>query len=336
MNDLEQKVWQTIVQYQMLEEQDKIVVAVSGGPDSMCLLHVLKQIQQEKLPAIELIVAHVNHQLRKEAKQEEKYVQAYCEKRKIQCFVKEVNVLEMAKEQKKGLEEMGREVRYDFFKEIAQKTGANKIAIAHHQNDNAETILMNVLRGSGISGLNGIMPVREKKWIRPLIDCSRKQIEQYCEEKELKPCMDQTNFQNEYTRNKIRNIAIPYIQQEFNPNIVKTLARLSQIAQEENAYLDKQVQKAYQMVVLEENPKQQIVVDLKKWNACDVFLRKKMVIKILKNLTGNLTGIEKTHIDDIVRLCEKEVGNKYLKPNKILKVMVCHKKVFFTREPNLP
>lgn len=101
MNDLEQKVWQTIVQYQMLEEQDKIVVAVSGGPDSMCLLHVLKQIQQEKLPAIELIVAHVNHQLRKEAKQEEKYVQDYCEKRKIQCFVKEVNVLEMAKEQKK-------------------------------------------------------------------------------------------------------------------------------------------------------------------------------------------------------------------------------------------
>ena len=131
-----------------------------------------------------------------------------------------------------------------------KETDSNKIAIAHNKNDKIETIIMHLLRGSGLSGLKGIEPIRDNKFIRPLIECERSEIEQYCEENNLNPCIDKTNFENEYTRNKIRNIVIPYIKQEFNPNILQTLSRLSEVVTEEVEYVDKQTQKIYQQILM--------------------------------------------------------------------------------------
>ena len=140
----------------------------------------LNEIKEEM--KFEIYVAHINHMIRKEADDDEIYVQQYCEKNNIQFFVKRVNVQEIANIQKMGTEEAGRNIRYEFFEEELQKVGANKIAIAHNKNDKIETIVMNLLRGSGLSGLKGIEPIREQKIIRPLIECERQEIEQYCEQ----------------------------------------------------------------------------------------------------------------------------------------------------------
>ena len=162
------------------------------------------------------------------------------------------NVLEMAKQQKRGTEEMGRIVRYDFFNYVANKVSADKIAIAHTENDNAETVLMNLMRGASLEGLKGIEPIRGK-FIRPLIECSRDEIEAYCEENKLDPKFDKTNNDNIYTRNKIRNLLIPYIKKEFNPNIVDSLNRLAVLARQDAKYFSEIVKNEYKNLVIFEN-----------------------------------------------------------------------------------
>lgn len=190
--------------------------------------------------------------IREEADSETEYVKQYCEKNNIKCFVKMANVLEMAKQQKRGTEEMGRIVRYDFFNYVANKVSADKIAIAHTENDNAETVLMNLMRGASLEGLKGIEPIRGK-FIRPLIECSRDEIEAYCEENKLDPKFDKTNNDNIYTRNKIRNLLIPYIKKEFNPNIVDSLNRLAVLARQDAKYFSEIVKNEYKNLVIFEN-----------------------------------------------------------------------------------
>ena len=169
----------------LIKDGDKIVLGVSGGPDSMCMLDMMRELKEEKNINFEIYVAHINHMIREEAIDDEKYVQNYCLKHNIEFFVKRADVQKIANDKKIGTEEAGRKVRYDFFEEVLQKTGSNKIAIAHNKNDKIETIIMHLLRGSGLSGLKGIEPIRDNKYIRPLIECERREIEQYCEDKKL-------------------------------------------------------------------------------------------------------------------------------------------------------
>ena len=159
---MQDKVLNTIKKYNLIDDGDKIVVGVSGGPDSICLLNVLKSILKENILKFELVVAHINHGIREEADSDEQYVKDYCKENKIPFYAKHVNVSQIAKEQKKGTEEVGRNIRYNFFNEILEKEHANKIATAHTKSDNSETVFMNIIRGSGVSGLKGIEPIRDK------------------------------------------------------------------------------------------------------------------------------------------------------------------------------
>ena len=223
-----EEVLKTIEQYNLIEDGDKIVLAVSGGPDSIAMLDILRQLRDEI--KFEIYVVHINHNIRgKDADEDEEYVKKYCENYNIKCFSKKIDVPTIAQNEKIGTEEAGRKVRYEYFDEILQKTNSNKIGIAHNKNDKVETIIMHLLRGSGVSGLRGIEPIRENKFIKPLIECDRQEIEKYCKENNLQPRIDKTNFENEYTRNKIRNIVIPYIKEQFNPNIIETITRLSEV-----------------------------------------------------------------------------------------------------------
>ncbi|MCF0124688.1 MAG: tRNA lysidine(34) synthetase TilS, partial [Clostridia bacterium] len=221
-------------------------------------------------------------------------------------------------------------IRYDFFNEILKQTGAQKIAIAHNKNDNSETIIMNIIRGSGISGLKGIEPKRGI-YIRPLIECERSEIEKYCDEKNLEPRIDKTNLENEYTRNKIRNIVIPYIKKEFNPNIIETLDRLSNIVSEEENYIAGQVVKAYGNIALDEN-EEQIILDLKKFNKQEKVIKSRVLLYTITRFFGSAKGIEKVHIEDIIKLCENNIGNKFLTPNKNLKILVKNHKIYCTKQ----
>ena len=313
---------------ELIKDGDKIVLGVSGGPDSICMLDMLRELKEKQTIKFEIYVAHINHMIREEAIEDEKYVQDYCKKYNIECYVKRVDVQQIAQSKKIGTEEAGREVRYSFFEEVLQKTGSNKIAIAHNKNDKIETIIMHLLRGSGLSGLKGIEAERENKYIRPLIECERQEIEEYCREKNLNPRIDKTNFENVYTRNKIRNIVIPYIKNEFNPNIIQTLSRLSDLATEESDYIEIQVQKIYQKILIKKEDKQ-IVLKLKEFNNQDKFIQGKLILNAIKELMGSTEKIEKVHIEDIIKLCNNNVGNKYLTPNKNLKILVKEKKIFF-------
>lgn len=327
---MKQKVLETIKKFNLIKDGDKIVLGVSGGPDSISMLNILNEIKHEQSIKFEIYVAHVNHLIRKEAIDDEKYVEDYCNKKDIEYYIKRIDVEQIANNKKIGTEEAGRNARYDFFEEILQKTGSNKIAIAHNKNDKIETIIMHLLRGSGLPGLKGIEPIRDNKYIRPLIECERQEIEQYCEENELNPRIDKTNFENEYTRNKIRNIVIPYIKQEFNPNILQTLSRLSDVATEESDYVDKQTQKIYQQILMERTNKQ-IVLNLKEFNKQEKVIKNRLILLATKQLMGSTQGIEKIHIEDIIKLCNNNIGNKYLTPNKNIKILIKDKKINFIK-----
>ena len=198
---MKEKVLETIKKYNLIENGDKIVIGVSGGPDSITLLKVLLEIKKEKVYNFEMVVCHVNHMIREEAIEDEEYVRQFCEKYNVEFFAKRIQIEKVAKESKIGTEEAGRIARYKFFNEILEKTSSNKIATAHTANDNAETVLMNIIRGSGTTGLKGIEAKRDNL-IRPLINGSREEIEQYCEANNLNPRIDKTNFENIATDTK--------------------------------------------------------------------------------------------------------------------------------------
>lgn len=335
---LEEKVLNTIKKYELIENGDNIVIGVSGGPDSMALLNLLINLKKDKKINCEITVAHINHGIREEAEEETKYVENFCKQYEIECFIKKEKVEKLAKEQKIGTEEAGRKLRYNFFAEVSSKVNANKIATAHNANDNSETVLMNLIRGTGTSGLKGIEAKRDNKYIRPLIEITRKEIEEYCEVNKLEPKQDKSNSENIYTRNKVRNILLPLIEKEFNPNIVNSLNRMSQIVKEENEYLQKQVHKAYEEIMIEEfignkmlEGENVILLDLKKFNNQDTVIKNRLVLYTINKLLGTSQNIEMIHISDIIKLCKNNIGNKYLIPNKKVKVMVNKGKIFFKK-----
>ena len=324
---LEEKVLNTIKINSQIKSGDSIVLGVSGGPDSICMLNILYKLS--KILNFNIVVAHINHMIRQEAICDEEYVENFCNKLNIPIYIKREDVIKIAKEGKIGTEEAGRNIRYNFFEEILRKTNSNKIATAHNLNDNAETMLMNIFRGTGLTGLKGIEKNREDKYIRPLIDCMRNEIEEYCNKNNLNPKIDKTNMENIYTRNKIRNICIPYIEKEFNSNIIKTLGRLSEIVCEETEYINSIIKVEYGKILVERT-KKEIVLDLKQLNKLEMAIKKRLILYTISELIGNTCGIEKVNIEDIVKLCERNIGNKYLKPTKNIKILVKNKKVFFS------
>ena len=326
---MKEKVLETIKKFNLIENGDIVVAAVSGGPDSIAMLDILIKLQEKM--KFKIVVAHINHMIREEAISDMEFVKQYCKKYGIDFYSKSIDVQKLANNNKIGTEEAGRLVRYQFFDEILEKVGGNKIAIAHNKNDRAETIIMNTLRGSGISGLKGIEAKREK-YIRPLIECERAEIESYCKSNGIDARIDKTNLDNTYTRNKIRNVVIPYIKKEFNPNIINTLERLSVLVCEEEEYIEKQVEKIYNEILIEESIPNEIILNLKLFNNQEKVIKSRVVLYTITRLFNSSKGIEKVHIDDVIKVCEKNIGNKYLTPNKKIKILVKNHKIYFLKQ----
>lgn len=311
LHAVEQNFLNTIKENNLINENDVIVVGVSGGPDSTALLSCLNNYK-EKLN-YKIIVAHVNHLIREDSTDDEKYVENLCEKMNIKCYIKRADVEKMASEKKRSTEDMGRIVRYEFFDEIAQKEKANKIAIAHNMNDNAETLLLNLIRGSGLAGLEGIRPLEYEKYIRPLINCKRNEIEDYCKVNNLEPRIDYTNKENIYKRNIIRNKLIPYIE-ELNPNIIQTLNRTSKIIIDNNDYIKEETLKEYNKIAIVD--KSEISFYLNKFNKLDTNIKTNLIFKAIEQLKGNTKNVDKVNIDDVIKMCNRNVGNKHIIINK--------------------
>ena len=325
---LKKKILETIKEYNLIENGDKVIVGVSGGPDSMCLIDVLNNIRNCGVINFDIIAVHINHMIRDEAEDDENFVREYCKKHNILFYSKKIDVEKISKVKKIGLEEAGRFARYEFFDEVFKNCKCQKIATAHTKCDNAETVLMNILRGTGLSGLKGIKAKRDTIFIKPLIKVSREEIEDYCSENNLCPRYDKTNDENVYTRNKVRNILIPFIDKVFNPNIIDTLDRLSDIAKVDDDYFEEIVKQTYIKLLIKEE-KSEIILNLKEFNKLHVAIKTRMILYTIKKLQGTSNGIGKIHIDDIITLCENNIGNKHLTPNKGIKIMVNKGKMYF-------
>lgn len=216
------KVKNTIRKYSLINKNDSLLVGVSGGPDSVALLYLLNSLKKEL--KLVLHVAHLDHMLRKDSYKDAEFVKGLAEKLKLPITIAAINVKKLAR--KGSLEEIARKARFDFFFKAAKNTSAKKIALGHNLDDQAETVLMRMIRGAGLYGLSGIAPKRQMGGycvIRPLIELRRKDIEAELKKRRIKVCIDKTNLESIYFRNRIRNILLPLLEKEYNKNIKDVL-----------------------------------------------------------------------------------------------------------------
>ena len=229
---VKQKAFKVLEEYGMLKSCSTVVVGFSGGADSVCLLHLLNSCCNEL--NVNIVAAHVNHGIRgAEAKRDADFARTFCEKNNISFNLLDVDCPALAEKNGESLEECGRRIRYEFFNNLCDSY--TRIATAHNSNDNAETILFNIIRGTGLKGACGIPPVRDNI-IRPLILCSRDEIEGYCKENQLEYVTDSTNLSDDYTRNKIRHIIIPAME-NINSGAVSNITSFGSKLKEAEEYL---------------------------------------------------------------------------------------------------
>lgn len=306
----------TITEHSLIEERDNILIGLSGGPDSMALLYALLEIK-EKIPFL-IYIAHVNHGVRgKDADEDEKFVEELSKDLNIPYYSTKIDMEGYAKLHKMSSEDAGRKLRYGFFREVLSKIGGGKIAVAHNKNDQAETLIMRFLRGTGIDGLGG-MEYKSGNIIRPLLDISRDEIENYIEKNRIKTRLDKTNLIPIYNRNKIRLEAIPYIEKNFNPNIIDTLWRTSNIMSEDSNFLNKYSLNKYKEY-MKIKKKDSIILDRNEFIKEDDAIKKRIIRHSINDLTGSLKGITSKHILDIVELFDKgETGKSINLINNIV------------------
>jgi tRNA(Ile)-lysidine synthase len=308
------KVTKYINDYSMIKNGDSIIVAVSGGPDSICLLHMLNSMKT--LYNIKLYAAHVNHCLRgEESDADEAYVENFCANLDIPLYIKRVDLDEYAKKRGLSCETAGREVRYSFFHELRIKLKADKIALAHNSNDQAETVLMRIMRGTGIDGLKGILPVRDEIYIRPILCLAREEVEKYCFNNKLNPRIDSTNLEKIYNRNKIRLELIPYIQGNFNNDIISTLNRLAQLISVDSEFLEEIAEERYYL--LSEKIHNRVV--LKEMTFCEKdAILSRIIRKAIADLVGDTNNFDSKHIYDIISLQKQGTGKKIMLPRSVV------------------
>lgn len=285
----------------------RVLLAVSGGPDSMALLYIMVALRGEL--GIELAVAHLNHGLRPEAASEEDFVRSQAAGLGIPFFSRQLDVREMAARQGLSLEEAGRLARYAYFEELAVYHGFNRVATGHHRGDVAETLLHHLLRGSGMRGLQGILP-RRGKLIRPLLELDKSDLEACLAEAGLPCCRDLSNDEDIYTRNHIRHHLIPFLQAHYNPSIIETLNQTAAILREETACLDQILQTRWPLLVLQEDS-QGIALDAAALAALPLALGRRGVMKALERMGGQEKWTMKD-VDAVLGLLGKSGSSKSL------------------------
>ncbi len=283
------KVIEFIEKYSMISKGDTVLAAVSGGADSVCMLHILLELSKER--SFTICAAHFNHMLRgEESDRDEAFVKELCVSLDIPFFAGRGDVAAFAKEQGKSTEEAARIMRYDFLYKTAQNAGTAKIATAHNADDNAETVILNLTRGTGPAGLRGIPPVRDSI-IRPILCLTREDVEKYLSSKSIGYVTDSTNFEDVYSRNKLRHHVMPVLR-ELNPRFAESLMRSGDIIRQDEEYLSAEADK-----LIAENAKDdRISTSLLRG------LPKSLSSRIIRKMAK--TDLSSAHTDDVLNLCE--------------------------------
>ena len=305
-----------IKEKKLINKGDGIVIGLSGGPDSVCLLNLLIKIREEF--NLGLAAAHINHMLRgEEADKDEEYCLNICKELGVDFFSKKIDINEYSKKSGMSSEEAGREVRYDFFNEVMNKKGFNKIATAHNANDQAETILMRMMRGTGLEGLSGIPVIRDNRYIRPILFMKREEVERYCEDINSNPRIDKSNLERIYSRNKVRLDILPYMKENFNSDIVEAINRMGFLLQEDNEYILSKAEEEYKKKCQFKN---NCVLIIQEVFALENSIKKRVIRKAIKEVSGNKYDVEMKHIEDVVDLAFNTSGKQINLPNGIIAI----------------
>ncbi len=333
--DILQSLQRFINKHHLLERGSIVIVGVSGGPDSLCLLRALNILAPEY--GIQLHVAHLNHQLRgDEAQADADFVRSIAEHWKLPYTIESLDVTSFAKKHKLSIEEAARQVRYGFLIEVALKQNSRIIAVAHNADDQTESVLMHFLRGSGMSGLRGMLPktrmeeyriqksefraphsaFRNLYLIRPLLETPREAIEEYCQLHELHPRIDATNADMTYFRNRLRHELLPLLE-TYNPNIQSILRRTASVVAAEYEVLETHVDAAWHDTIIEGSDA--VIFDLEKFKTQPPAIRRSLLRRSIQQFRPPLRDVDFVNIEDAIDLIERgETGDKATLPQALM------------------
>ncbi len=299
MGFLKGKILDTVRKYDMIRPGEKIVVGVSGGPDSMALLYLLYDLRGDL--GCKLHVAHLDHKLRgAESKADAAFVEEHARKLVLPITIEVLDVRKMILPGE-SLEAGARRIRYEFYERVILSTGASKIALGHSADDQAETVMMRLLRGSGAQGLGGIPPVRDSKFIRPLIEVSRSEIDEYLGQLQIKPRQDSSNLSTIYERNKVRLELIPMLERKYRPNIKQILQQTGDILRAEDDLLMDLARESMDNCVQFPDALKAII-RISDFRGYHLALQRRMLRLAIEKLTGDLSGFDYDHIRDVLNL----------------------------------
>ncbi|MBD3361024.1 tRNA lysidine(34) synthetase TilS [Candidatus Peregrinibacteria bacterium] len=316
---LENKVFKILNKH--LNKEDSLIFGASSGSDSTFLLNMLLTFQK-KVP-IKIVTAHVNHQLRKESDKEEIFLKNCIKKLNknnvnIVIHTKKVDIKIISKKKKKGIEETGRKIRYEFFEKLAKKYNSKFILTAHHADDNLETILLNFTRGASLKGLSGMQFTDKFSknifLFRPLLDISKEEIISYLKNKNIKFFTDKSNFSQIYKRNIVRKKVIPELK-KLNPSVTKTTSKNTKIIRETNNFLEEEAKK---WINNNKRKGKRIKFNARAFRNINPALQKTIILQTYKNLIGNINNLENIHIEEILKILNNNIGNKRKKLGKVM------------------
>jgi len=318
---LGQRVLGFIQENQLVSSQHCLLVAVSGGPDSVCLLNILVKFREEL--GIRLHVAHLNHQLRgTESEADAHYVADLARQLDIPATIEQRDVKAYQARQHISLEEAAREARYTFLAQLAKSIEANRVAVGHTADDHIETILMHLIRGTGTKGLRGLQP--SSRWqssgssltiIRPLLPVSRRETADYCHNHQLMPRIDASNLSLSPLRNRIRHQLLPLLE-SYNPQVTEALLRTARIAGDDFTFLDKETTRQWGKIVQKQG--NTITLNKKRVLELPAALKRYLLRRVIEDLSGNLKDIERRHIEEIMDALTKPAGKRLSLPGGLI------------------
>jgi tRNA(Ile)-lysidine synthase len=318
---LGERVLTFIQQHQLLSGTGRLVVAVSGGPDSVCLLHILAKLQEEL--KVKLHLAHLNHQLRgAESEADAEYVAGLSQKLAIPATIEKRDVKGYQKRERLSPEEAAREVRYRFLADVAESVGTDRVAVGHTRDDHIETILMHLIRGSGTRGLRGLQAAttwqaggKSLTVIRPLLEISHQETEAYCRRHRLMPHLDASNLSLSPLRNRIRQQLLPLLE-SYNPRLAETLLRTGRIASDDIDFLDEQIARLWDEVARQEE--EGIILEKKGFEPLPPALKRYLLRASVEKMLGSAKDIEMRHIEEMLSLTARPAGKSLNLPGGLI------------------
>lgn len=310
---MEDRIYKTLVENNLISEGDTVIVGASGGPDSQFMIYILDKFRRDL--GFDMVLAHLNHLHRDEADKDEDLVRKTAEKLGIEFYSRSRSMDDLAKELKISPEDAGRRLRYEFFNDLAKKYSSSKIAVAHNKDDQAETVLMRIIRGTGLDGLRA-MDYKTGNIIRPILDIKKREILEYLDKNNIPYAIDHTNFQNDYTRNKIRLDIVPILE-EINPNVIDSVFSLSALAKDDLKILDKVVDDKFkEMAKVSQG---EISFDKEKFDQIDPALLRRILRKAVEILKGQIKDFSKENLDDFLKIRNLETGKVLIKDDLSLR-----------------